>query len=108
MSKSEAEGKIRDITKKIVKEYAPEKIILFGSFAWGKPSPDSDVDFFIVKDTKKPRRMRQRELRAKLFPPGMALDLLVYTPDEVQKRGANDFFVQEIIQKGKTLYESKK
>ena len=43
--------KISEITKQIIAEYDPEKVILFGSFAWGKPGPDSDVDLLIVKNT---------------------------------------------------------
>jgi len=45
---------IKKITKQIVEKYKPEKIIIFGSFAWGKPSKDSDVDLFIIKNTKNP------------------------------------------------------
>ena len=44
---------INKISKKIVAEYKPEKIYLFSFFAWGEPDFDSDVDFFIVKNTKK-------------------------------------------------------
>ena len=47
---SEYEAKIPEIREKIVREMNPEKIILFGSYAWGKPNSDSDVDLFIVKD----------------------------------------------------------
>lgn len=97
------------ITNKIVKEYSPEKIILFGSWAWSKPGPDSDVDLFIIKRSKKQRVNRQRELRMKLFPPGMPLDLLVYTPKEINKRlEMGDFFIRDIINKGKVLYAESK
>lgn len=44
---------IKKITTKIVKKYKPEKIILFGSFTWGKPTKDSDVDLLIIKNIKK-------------------------------------------------------
>jgi|SRR3989344_383355 len=99
---------LKRITQKIVREFHPEKIILFGSYAWGKPTKDSDVDLFIIKKKTLKRRIdRERELRRKLignkFPP---MDLLVYTPDEVNKRiGINDFFIKDILQKGKILYE---
>lgn len=53
--------KLKKVTEKIVKEYKPEKIILFGSHAWGKPSRDSDVDLFIVKNSKKRRSDREYE-----------------------------------------------
>lgn len=96
----------KKIVNKIIKEYQPEKIILFGSFAWGKPTKDSDVDLFIIKKSKKRRTDREYELRMKLvgnkFPP---MDLLIYTPEELQRRiEIEDFFFQNIINNGKILY----
>jgi len=100
---------LKDATNRIVKEYSPEKIILFGSWAWGNPGKDSDIDLFVVKNTKKTRRDRQIELRTKLFPSGLPLDILVYTPKEVDKRlKMGDFFVRKIINKGKVLYAGAK
>ena len=98
--------KIQAVVDKIVKEYDPEKIILFGSWAWGEPHEWSDVDFLVVKESKERRIDRERELRKKLFgnrfPP---LDLLIYTPEELEKRLAlDDFFIKDIIEKGKILY----
>lgn len=95
---------IQKITNKIAKKYKPEKIILFGSYAWGKPTKDSDVDFFIVKKTKKPRFNRQLEVR-RLINGEIAADILVYTPQETQKRiEMRDFFIKSILTKGKILY----
>lgn len=101
------EKKTKELTEKIVKEYAPEKIILFGSLAWGKPHKWSDVDLFIIKKSKKRRIDRERDLRMKLignkFPP---MDLLIYTPEELAKRVyMEDFFINDILNKGKILYE---
>jgi len=109
MDKQKELRKLKNIIKKIVEEYSPEKIILFGSWAWGKSSHDSDVDLFIIKRSKKQRIDRQRELRMKLFPPGMPLDLLVYTPKEIERRlRIGDFFIRDIINKGKLLYAAPK
>ena len=58
---------IQRITDHIVKKYKPEKVILFGSYAWGKPTEDSDVDLFIVKKSRKRRIDRERELLEHLF-----------------------------------------
>lgn len=103
------EAKIQRLVDKIVAEYQPEKVILFGSYAWGEPNEDSDVDLLVVKQTKKDRRQRQRELRRKLFPPQMAIDLIVYTPEEVSKRlDIGDFFVRDIVRKGRVMYEEKR
>lgn len=97
---------IQKVTNKIVREFKPEKIILFGSYAWGKPHQDSDVDLFIVKESRQRRIDRERKLRSLLigndFPP---MDLLIYTPQEIKKRLAiKDFFINDILTKGKVLY----
>lgn len=102
-------NKLKPLTQKIVKDYNPEKIILFGSWAWGRPHKWSDVDLFIIKKSKKRRIDRERELRTKLFgnnfPP---LDLLIYTPKELKKRiQIEDFFIQDILKKGQILYAKK-
>lgn len=97
---------IKRITNQIVKKYGPEKIILFGSYAWGKPTEDSDVDLLIVKKSLKRRIDRERELSKYLFGYGFpAMDILIYTPAEIKRRlGIEDPFIREIISKGKRLY----
>ena len=97
---------IKKITDQIVEKYKPEKIILFGSYAWGKPNKDSDVDLFIVKKSRKRRIDRGRELRKILFGHNFpAMDLLIYTPAEIEKRlSIEDFFIKEILSKGKVFY----
>ena len=62
--------KIREITNDIVKKYQPEKVILYGSHAWGKPREDSDIDLFIVKDTEKNVFERNREVCKIIFDKG--------------------------------------
>ncbi len=98
------EEKIKEVVNKIVKEYQPEKVILFGSYAWGKPTEDSDVDLFIVKDTENTRAMA-RKIDRLIFPRYFPMDLIVYTPGQVEKRKImGDFFVKNILTKGKILY----
>ncbi|MDO8529155.1 MAG: nucleotidyltransferase domain-containing protein [bacterium] len=99
------EHRIPEIKEKIVREINPEKIVLFGSYAWGKPDKDSDVDFFIIQKSNLPRRQRQIELRKKLYGSGVPMDLLIYTPEELQYRlELEDFFFKKIIKEGKELY----
>lgn len=107
MDTKTTEQTIQEITQKIVKEFQPEKIILFGSWAWGKPGPDSDVDLFIVKDTENTRALA-REIDGFLWGRTVPLDIIVYRPGSV-KRGLDtgDFFVRDVVRKGKTLYERK-
>lgn len=95
------------ITDKIVKEFKPEQIILFGSFAWGTPGPDSDLDLFVVKKTNQGRIERGQDMERLLWGTGMPIDVLIYTPQEVEKRlRIKDFFVENIFTKGKILYPS--
>ena len=98
------EKEIKKIAEKIAKEYKPEKIILFGSYAWGKPGPNSDVDLFVVKKTDNTREMA-RKIGRLLFPRLFPIDLIVYTPEQAKKRlDAGDFFIKDIFAKGKILY----
>ncbi|MDA2922865.1 nucleotidyltransferase domain-containing protein [Patescibacteria group bacterium AH-259-L07] len=96
--------KIQAVVNKIVQEYHPEKIILFGSYVWGKPGPDSDVDLFIITKTENTRALA-REIDGLLFPRLFPIDVLVYTPEHVEKRKKRgDFFINDILTKGKVLY----
>ena len=84
----------------------PEKVILFGSYAWGTPTDDSDVDLLIIQKSDEPRRTRQINLRRKLFGSGVAMDFIIYTPDELNRRlSIRDVFVNKILRQGKVLYE---
>ncbi len=99
---------MQKITTQIMKHYNPQKIILFGSFAWGKPTKDSDIDLFIIKETKQDQLKRIPEVRACLHQVDMAFDVLVMTPREVKNRlKMGDFFIEDILKKGKVLYEAK-
>lgn len=106
MTKENIDQKIKEIIQKIVKEHQPEKIILFGSYAWGKPGPDSDIDLFVVKETKEPSLKRIENLDKLFSRREFPMDFLIYTPQQVKKRLAiGDFFVKEIMDKGKVLYD---
>jgi len=107
MMEQDIEKVIRRIVEKLAAEYAPLKVILFGSHAYGSPGPDSDLDLFIIKDT--PERLIDRCVNVRRIIDGTSrsipVELLVLTPNEVQKRLAiGDQFIQEIMEKGKVLY----
>lgn len=105
MDKALVEQKLKDITDKIVKEYQPEKIVLFGSWAWGEPKRESDIDLFIVKESKERRIERERRIQRLLLGSRIPVDVLVYTPEEVARRlWIEDFFIRKIINQGKVLY----
>jgi len=96
---------IKKITDQIVKNYKPEKIILFGSFAYGKPKENSDVDLVVIKKTKE--RFGSRLFKVVRFIKSkMGTDILVYTPEEWEAGIKNDYyFFKEIKNKGKLVYE---
>jgi predicted nucleotidyltransferase len=95
---------LKKIVQRIVREYKPEKIYLFGSFAWGKPDKDSDVDLLIIKRTKEGFFRRHLAVR-KIIDGEIPVDVLVRTPSELKKRlNLGDFFYQDILKKGKCLY----
>ena len=97
---------VKNIVDQIM-PFNPEKIILFGSYAWGNPTADSDLDLCVIKETAEPKRDRQLRLRRLLLNVDIAADILVYTSNEADKRiGMGDFFVRDILNKGKLLYES--
>ena len=98
---------IDEAVDKIVTGYAPEKIILYGSYAYGKPTADSDIDLFIIKDTDKRRVDRFVEVSRMIYRPGLGIPIepMVYTPEEVKKRlGMGDQFVEEVLTRGQVLY----
>ena len=98
---------LNKIVKQIKEKYKPEKIILFGSFAWGKPEKGSDVDLLVVKNTKKDPLQRAYEIR-KIIDPIFPFDILVFNSQEIKKRlKMGDFFIEKIINQGKVLYEKK-
>lgn len=108
MTKIQKQKKINQI-KKNIKSYKPKKVILFGSYAWGKPTKNSDIDLLIIKNTKQNQFKRIPEARSYLYDVDSAFDILVMTPTEIKKRlTLGDFFIKNILNKGKVLYEEKR
>ena len=91
----------------IVREFAPLKIILFGSYAYGTPTEDSDVDLLVVMPIPESQTRRQAvEIRQRILR-RFRMDLVVRSPEEIARRvSLNDWFLREITQEGQVLYES--
>lgn len=101
-----SQRKIKEYAILIAKKYKPEKIILFGSYVSGKPKPESDVDFLVIFSHHVRGLRKAIDIIKELMPP-FPIDLIVRSSDEIKKRlSLNDFFLQEVIQTGKVLYES--
>jgi len=98
---------IQEITSKIIKEFNPQKVVLFGSHAWGSPKKNSDIDLFIVKDdAKKNTREMAIDLERILSDRDGPLDILVYKPSQIEERLVmNDPFIVKIWHDGEVLYE---
>lgn len=104
---------IDEIVRILVSECQPEKIILFGSYARGDAGEDSDLDIAIIKQSDLPRFKRGSEIRRALRANGrrwlFAMDILVFTPEEMKMHANNPYSMEhEISLTGKVLYESKK
>jgi len=107
MNSKTIQQKIQEIANNIAKKHKPDKVILFGSYAWGKPNENSDVDLMVVKKTKN-TRIAAREIDGSIHPRPFAIDIIVYHPEQLKKRlKTKDFFVKDILTKGKILYEAK-
>ncbi|MBI3761808.1 MAG: nucleotidyltransferase domain-containing protein [Chloroflexi bacterium] len=97
---------IRAVARTIAERFKPEKIILFGSYAYGKPKPWSDVDLMIVMDTPEGDFTPTKEISRTLSPHPFALDILVRSEAEIRRRIAiDDWFLEDVVTKGKVLYE---
>jgi len=97
---------IRAIAKHIAEKFDPEEIILFGSHAYGKPTAWSDVDLLVVMETPKGELETSLEIRKSLPLMTFGLDIVVRSRKSIEKRKKlGDWFLREITQKGKVLYE---
>jgi predicted nucleotidyltransferase len=97
---------IRALAQRIVDRFQPEKIILFGSYAYSHPKPESDVDLLVIMETSLRSRQQRLEISRALSPRPFPLDIVVRAPQEVAQRLAlGDAFLSEIISRGKVLYE---
>ena len=98
-------AEIQAICDDIVREFAPLQVILFGSYAYGTPTEDSDVDLLVVMDIPKSEfRNKAVEIRERI-PYRFGMDLLVRSPEEIAYRVSyNDWFLREITEKGEVLH----
>jgi predicted nucleotidyltransferase len=100
--------KLSDIKKyaaDVANKFHPKKIILFGSYAYGKPTKDSDVDLMVVMPFKGRAVDQMVKIRQEVRAP-FAMDLLACTPADLRERvRTHDWFMMDVVEKGKVLYE---
>ena len=100
-------SQIRAFSKAVVGKFRPRKIVLFGSYAYGNPTEDSDVDLLVIMPRTYDRREKMSVRIRHAIPRDFPLDLLVRTPSDVARRLRwKDPFICELLEKGKVLYEA--
>ncbi len=99
------EEAIQDIVEQIALKFSPLKIILFGSYAYGTPRSESDVDLLVIMETEL-RETQQAIQICQKIEYRFGLDLIVFTPARLAQRiDKGDSFLKEIVSRGKVIYE---
>lgn len=94
------------IVQRIVAQFHPHRIWLFGSYAYGHPTIDSDLDLLVVMNSEESIVARMRRVSAVAEVPFLPMDVLVRTPDEMAERLAmGDPLILEVINRGVILYD---
>jgi predicted nucleotidyltransferase len=97
---------IEELSRQIGREFHPEQVVLFGSYAYGTATKDSDVDLLVVMSHKGKGWRLAGKIRGRIRPK-FPLDLLVRSPEQIRERlSLGDCFLKEVTEKGKVLYES--
>ncbi|MBM4275505.1 MAG: nucleotidyltransferase domain-containing protein [Deltaproteobacteria bacterium] len=96
---------IRDLCRRIVQEFQPDRIILFGSYASGQPTPDSDVDLLVIMPFEGKNLTQSLEILNRTNP-RFPIDLLARRPDDTERRyREGDPLIREALDHGKVLYD---
>jgi predicted nucleotidyltransferase len=101
-----AANQIHDCARRVAEMFHPEKVVLFGSYAYGSPTDDSDIDLLVVMNHEGRAVEQAAKIRSSLhstFP----IDVLVRSSQKIQERlNLGDPFVKTILEKGEVLYEA--
>jgi predicted nucleotidyltransferase len=108
MEKEEVKKLLSEVVEKLISKYKPLSIILYGSYAYGNPTEDSDIDLLILKKTNKRRVDRFIQVKKIIYNPNNKIPIspLIYNLKELEERlRIGDDFIKEIYKKGTILYE---
>ena len=106
MTKAEIQDALDEMTRRIVKRFHPDKIILFGSYVAGTPTADSDLDILIVMPVEGSRRRKANEIDLTLADRVVPMDLIVVTPEQYDRqKDMIGTIVREAVRDGKVIYE---
>ncbi len=99
------QSQIQQVSDEIARRFQPERIILFGSYAYGAPTEDSDVDLLVVMPFEGKGVRKSIEIEGEVHQ-GFPMDLIAITPERLKERlDMQDFFLHEVVAAGKVLYE---
>jgi predicted nucleotidyltransferase len=103
------EAIIQEVVRRVIAAVAPERIVLFGSYAYGTPHPESDLDILVVMKSELPRYQRAVPIYQALTGLLISKDVLVYTPEEVEAwNEVPEALITTVVRQGKVLYEKDK
>jgi predicted nucleotidyltransferase len=103
---AEQEAQLQKLLQTLVEKVRPEKVVLFGSYASGTATPESDIDLLVILESDLRRDHRQEAISQALRPRRVPIDILAYTPAEVQRcMQMPTSFVRHILTTGKVLYD---
>jgi len=99
-------SQIQAFSQQIAEKFQPERIILFGSYAYGQPTEDSDIDLLVILPFGEMPVQKAIAIRQEIQSP-FPLDLMARTPEQIQQRlEMGDFFIQDVMKNGRVLYEA--
>lgn len=99
-------GTVLQVVESIVAKFRPRKIVVFGSYARGDASPDSDLDILVITECDEPTYQRAAAIRLEIHPSPCPIDILVYTPEEIERyEGVTNHIVTEALREGIVAYE---
>ncbi len=97
---------IEHIIQTIVEHIQPQKIFMYGSYVYGQPTEDSDLDILIISESDLPRYKRARAIHRLFNPYPCPMDILIYTPKEVARfRDHPAAFIHTVMEKGALVYD---
>ncbi|MFO7907039.1 MAG: nucleotidyltransferase domain-containing protein [Planctomycetota bacterium] len=106
MTQAEIQEALDEMVERIVARFQPDRIILFGSYAKGQPTSDSDLDFLIVMPVEGSRRQKANEIDLALADRAMPIDLIVLTPEQFEReKDLIGTIVCEAAREGRVIYE---
>jgi len=103
---AEQEAQLQALLQTLIERIQPEKVVLFGSYANGTATPQSDIDLLVILESSARRDRRQEVISRALRPRRVPVDILAYTPDEVRRcLETPTSFVRHILTTGKVVYD---